>query len=385
MSIKTTIWCLLWLAPFYSFSSNDTWIQRANFGSNGRHRAAGFSIGNKGYIGLGHYNGAGPNIVFKDWWEFDPSTNSWSQKANYNGNNGNGDYGVSSFSTPTKGYIAGGQLSGGSLNEYDPMTNTWSLKSALPLNTSNVQGFSIGTNLYLIAGNAVNEFNTITGVWTAKNTAPFNLNVWNSSFTIDNKGYIKSGYSFWEYKPSIDQWTPRSPFPGLASGGSVGFVQHNIGFIVSGYQGGLAAVNSEVWSYNPATNTWIQREDFYGSNRRFSVSFSIGDRCYMGTGTNGTNFNDFWEFNQLLETDESISTISTSVFPNPATERVTFKSSKNLNAILEIVNQQGKVVKSVDFKGYSKQIERDDLPAGLYYFHLIEENKIITADKFTFL
>ena len=47
------------------------WIQRSDFGSVGRHRATGIAIGTKGYMGLGHYNGAGPNIVFSDWWEFD--------------------------------------------------------------------------------------------------------------------------------------------------------------------------------------------------------------------------------------------------------------------------------------------------------------------------
>jgi N-acetylneuraminic acid mutarotase len=384
MVIKLILYCLFFIAPLYSISGNDAWIQRANFGSNGRHRAAGFSIGNKGYIGLGHYNGAGPNIVFKDWWEFDPATNSWSQKADYNGNNGNGDYGVSTFSTPTKGYIAGGQLSGGSLNEYNPVTNTWSLTSALPLNTSNVQGFSIGNKLYLITGNALNEFNTVTGVWTAKNPAPFTLGAWNSTFTIDNKGYVKSGYSLWEYKPTIDQWTSRAAFPGLASGGSVGFTQHNLGFIVSGYQGSLANVNSEVWEFNPGTNSWIQRDDFYGSSRRFSVSFSIGDRCYMGTGTNGTNFNDFWEFNRLLENDELTESIKTVAYPNPAIDQITIKSDRNLNALLEIVNQNGKVVKSIDFIGKSVKVNREDYPSGVYYFQIIESNQIIAADKFIF-
>jgi len=146
----------------------------------------------------------------------------------------------------------------------------------------------------------------------------------------------------------------------------------------------LANVNSEVWEFNPGTNSWIQRDDFYGSSRRFSVSFSIGDRCYMGTGTNGTNFNDFWEFNRLLENDELTESIKTVAYPNPAIDQITIKSDRNLNALLEIVNQNGKVVKSIDFIGNSVKVNREDYPSGVYYFQIIESNQIIAADKFIF-
>ena len=61
----------------------DEWFQRADITNFGRHRCAGFAIGNKAYAGIGHMNGTGVNIVYQDWWEFDPASNSWTQKANY--------------------------------------------------------------------------------------------------------------------------------------------------------------------------------------------------------------------------------------------------------------------------------------------------------------
>ena len=42
--------------------------------------AVGFSIGSKGYIGTG-YNGS----LYKDFWEYDPATNAWTQKADFGG------------------------------------------------------------------------------------------------------------------------------------------------------------------------------------------------------------------------------------------------------------------------------------------------------------
>src|SRR6187402_1954193 len=60
------------------------WVQRASFGGDARHRCTGFAIGNKGYIGGGHTN-SGTLAYFKDYWEYDPATKSWTQRADYGG------------------------------------------------------------------------------------------------------------------------------------------------------------------------------------------------------------------------------------------------------------------------------------------------------------
>ena len=58
-------------------SPTDSWTQKANF-INARNTAVGFSIGNKGYIGTGASQGP---ICEKDFWEYNPSSNIWMQKA----------------------------------------------------------------------------------------------------------------------------------------------------------------------------------------------------------------------------------------------------------------------------------------------------------------
>ena len=74
------------LVVFIAFSTSAAgWIQQTDFGGTARHRTTMLALGNKIYAGLGHYNGAGINVLFEDWWEFDPATSSWSQKANYRG------------------------------------------------------------------------------------------------------------------------------------------------------------------------------------------------------------------------------------------------------------------------------------------------------------
>ena len=175
-------------------------------------------------MGLGHYNGAGPNIVMKDWWQFDPSTNSWSQKADYIGNGGNGSYAVLAFGMEKYGYIGGGQVAwDASFYKYDPVTNSWSAVANSPTISVNRTGFVIGDKGYYLSSNNVFEFDATNNVWNIKNNAPFFVSVWNSAFTIDNKGYMKTGGALWEYKPSIDQWASRAAFPGLSSAGAVSF------------------------------------------------------------------------------------------------------------------------------------------------------------------
>ncbi len=59
--------------------STNVWTQKAGVGGTPRHAAIGFSIGSKGYVGMGLGSGA------KDFWEYDPSTNVWTQKADFGG------------------------------------------------------------------------------------------------------------------------------------------------------------------------------------------------------------------------------------------------------------------------------------------------------------
>ena len=62
--------CLLLMAPSFF---GQFWIQKASLGGVGRHRATGCATSHRGYMGLGHVNGTGQDISYKDWWEYDPA------------------------------------------------------------------------------------------------------------------------------------------------------------------------------------------------------------------------------------------------------------------------------------------------------------------------
>lgn len=361
-----------------------SWQQMADFGAEGRHRGAGFSIGNKGYMGLGHYNGTGLNIVKKDWWEYDPASNSWTQKADYIGNNGNGNYGVLTFSMDNAGYICGGQQSLNSESyKYTPSTNTWTSVAAPPSTPQNTSGFVINNEGYYIEFNQLWKYSPTTDSWSFLGTAPFNVSSWNSTFTLNDHGYVKTSSGLWEYKPSTNQWISRAVFPGNATGGSASFVQNGLGFIVGGYGFGLSDVNSEVWSFNPGTNEWRLESEFLGTSRRFSASFNIGNRAFLGTGTNGTNFNDFWEFDQIADL-EQLDNISVSTYPNPVMDVVHFDFNELSNGTLILYNSIGQEVIKREFNQSKISIDRQGLKSGIYYYVIESNDKEVYSNKLIF-
>ena len=98
MKMRTYILVILVLLSFKTALGQDNWTQKANFPCIGRAAAFSFSIGRKGYFGLGQDSTA----IMKDLWEWDQLTNTWTQKASLPALPRR--VGVS-FSIGTKGYI----------------------------------------------------------------------------------------------------------------------------------------------------------------------------------------------------------------------------------------------------------------------------------------
>ena len=274
------------------------WTQKANFGGGPRHSSISFSIGNKGYIGMGW-----GNYYDMDFWEYDPSTNLWTQKANFDGLWREGAVG---FSIGNKGYIGTGYNSSNYYNdfwEYDPATNQWTQKANFGGTArGGAVGFSIGNKGYI--GTGQDGLNDMNDFWEYDPT----LNQWEQKanfggvgrvgavgFSIGTKGYIGTGSyrdDFWEYDQVNDAWTQKSDFGGVRCYGAVGFSIGNKGYIGTGWDGGY---KKDFWEYNPATNQWTQKANFGGSARNAAVGFSIGAKGYIGTGL-GSNDGDFWEY-----------------------------------------------------------------------------------------
>lgn len=96
--------------------SANSWTQKVEFPGMSRCYAVGFSIGSLGYIGTGYTNlMVKTDYCFSDFWEYDPAVNSWTQKANFGGGGRCDDVG---FSIGNRGFIGIGQSMSGFQNDF---------------------------------------------------------------------------------------------------------------------------------------------------------------------------------------------------------------------------------------------------------------------------
>lgn len=241
----------------------DIWTQKANIGGDTRNDPVCFTINDKIYVGLGY-----GFTDLNDFWMYDPLTNTWTQKAGFGATDSTGSpIGGRSlavgFALNGKGYVGGG-LSGGyafkDLYEYDPVMDSWTQKNDLP-----------GPVRY----GAV-------------------------SFTIGNKAYIATGGNamgtfyndLWEYDQATDTWTQKANYPGTPMHRAIAF---SIG--TKAYLGNGHNFNNDFWCWEQSTDTWIPVSPFPGAPCYRSLAFSIGNKAYVGTGevTGGTS-KQMWEY-----------------------------------------------------------------------------------------
>jgi N-acetylneuraminic acid mutarotase len=299
-----------------SFSQGDTWQQKQSLGmpTVSRYQSVSFSINSKGYVGTGS------NL--KDFWEYDPATDVWTQKADFAGG---GRSSATGFSIGNKGYIGSGNTGSTVYSdfwEYDLATNAWTRKADFGggIRTGAI-GFSIGAKGYMGTGgktasgpsgsytNDFWEYDPATDLWAQKANFPGTARSEASGLSIGSKGYIGLGTSplmdlfsdFWEYEPATNVWVQKANFGGGGRCNAVSFSIGNIGLVGTGYPG-FSAETKDFWAYDPATNTWVKKANFGGLEREEAIGFSIGNKGYIGTGwrppvsnTAGSK-TDFWEY-----------------------------------------------------------------------------------------
>lgn len=288
----------------YCFSQG-TWKQKANFAGLGREGGVGFSIGAKGYIGTGGTGGQ-----YKDFWEWDPKTDSWTQKADFSG--GERTYAIG-FSIGLKGYIGTGSKSGSKTKdfwEYDPSANTWVQKSDFGGAARDLAvGFSIGVKGYIGTGIGLSvnyqdfwEWDQATNVWTQK--ADFMGGTRERAICFSNgvRGYVGTGigvtgYSkdLWEYDPVANAWAKLADIPGPARSGAAAFSIGNCGYVGIGNNSSLFF--KDFYKYDIVNDQWLVQANFAGSARNRASFFSIGFCGYLGLGFDGSVAGkDFYEF-----------------------------------------------------------------------------------------
>ncbi|MDI1354940.1 MAG: T9SS type A sorting domain-containing protein [bacterium] len=143
---------------FWEWNSvNNTWAQRQSLpGGIKKYIASAFTIGSKGYIGLGSDGISGPTQSFYSW---DTVTTSWTSLPPFPGLARSG---ATAFSIGTKGYVGSGTSGNPNVGytdffEWDPISNAWTVIptiAGLPVGQGRyyATGFSVGNKGYIVGG-----------------------------------------------------------------------------------------------------------------------------------------------------------------------------------------------------------------------------------------
>jgi photosystem II stability/assembly factor-like uncharacterized protein len=301
--------------------AQNTWSQKANVAGSTRQGAIAFSIGSKGYVGTGAAvigRDVNTNLVYsnlKDFWEYDPATNTWTQKADFGGTARNSAVG---FSIGSKGYVGTGSdgVSRKDFWEYDPSANSWLQKADFGgTSRYSAVGFNIGSIGYIGTGFATDgikkdfwEYDPAVNTWLQKADFGGLARYSATGFSIIQKGYIGTGVAgsfvkdFWEYDPAFNAWIRKADFGGTARFGSSSFSIGSKGYI--GIGSDAVTSQKDLWEYNSSSNTWIKKADYGGvvtfGARYSGIGLSINSKGYMGTGHQGNETtNDFWQYNPV--------------------------------------------------------------------------------------
>ncbi|MFV0522241.1 MAG: Kelch repeat-containing protein [Mangrovibacterium sp.] len=284
------------LVDFWRFDpSGDTygtWIQIADFPGIARTEAVSFSINGILYVGTGFTDISGSdadeNAYLKDFYKYDPATDTWTQIDDLPTNSGGGIKACTAFVLGDKAYVG---LGADRDNEYKDFyvfngaTETWESSPLTGFPGDKLTGaasFVIGDIAYVGAGS--------TNGSSAKGFFSFDGTNWRKLHVLttdDDDDYSKDD----DYDYNI------------VRNYTATFVMDGKGYFATA---GNNTTSSTVWEYRPESDKWVEKTEFEGSSRNHAVGLTINGVGYVTTGgSSGSVFDDIWRFEPSADQSDS--------------------------------------------------------------------------------
>lgn len=304
--IKSLLFLIFFSADLFA---QPGWTKKEDFPGSSRNLAVCFSIGNKGYYGMGQKRvELFTYKVYSDFWEYDAVKNTWTQKAEFPGG---GRLGAKGFSVNGKGYVgfgyyimpygpnAGGNAYQPDLYEFDPLVNTWAKKNNNYLADRDicfvlhpVGDSSGGVNDTAWSVNpeyrVVKKYNPVTDTWEEskwgkKSPAPDYPTIIGSDidFPLGGQEYIiasvykKKTYinQLWKFNPRTFEWTKRNDLPIPGNDTICAFSAGEKGYVIRG--------KNNLLEYNPSSDSWTERKENTLPQKYFSPAFVLQGASYF--------------------------------------------------------------------------------------------------------
>jgi len=250
----------------------DSWTQLNDFPGIPRSSGVGFSMNGKGYVGLGRSAFDDQNAMLKDFWEYDPNGDVWTQIDDFPGE---ARYDATGFASNGVAYVGLGNTNNLYNGPHTPNRDMWKYEAS---SSSWIQisdfsgekrsmaiGFGIGNNIYVGMGGIIIpsrgnsqaydwwQYDPSTSIWTQKTDLKEGVQAYDNDnygrqsavgFSMGGKGYVGMGHvtsyfpsqrnDFWEYDPVDDYWRPINDVPYRAESG-LAFSTGNRAFLGGGF------------------------------------------------------------------------------------------------------------------------------------------------------
>jgi N-acetylneuraminic acid mutarotase len=211
-------------------TTSGSWRQVADLttvaGGTARYSAVAAGVGNYGYVGCG-YDGN----YKKDFYRYNPTSNTWSTFAGYPGDK---RIGAVSFVINNQMYIGTGINNGAYTTDfysYNPASDTWT-------QLRNLANQTTGSDIY--------DYSAVARAYAA-------------AFSVNNLGYVTVGSNSsvrtdcYVYDPAADTWTLKNPFLGTGRSNAVGFSISGTGYVGLGTAGSSSTSGryDDFWRFAP--------------------------------------------------------------------------------------------------------------------------------------
>ncbi|MCL1933874.1 MAG: hypothetical protein FWF53_08725 [Candidatus Azobacteroides sp.] len=286
-----------------SCQTPEIWIQKESFPADSRGNGAVFILNGRIYMTCGIKDQAGQQV--EDTWEYNITTNLWSQSDSLVFPGSNRRYPVV-FTIGNLAFVGTGQTFTPTLckdfYQFNVGTRKWT-EIATPDDLEaryEAVAFSLNGKGYLIGGLSANsglndvwQYNPGNGSWEKKNPFPVNfyggISIFDSNRCFAGFGKTdESARQLWEYDEETDHWNEVTTLPdevvNRISSGVSGVIVRNSIYLVDG--------DNVIWAFNLSDKTWTKKNtlpsDFLNENNEggFQNLFTVGnsDSVYVGLG-----------------------------------------------------------------------------------------------------
>lgn len=368
-------------------------VSKTNVPGGGRDAAVCFTLGDKIYLG------GGPG--HKDFYEYNPATNTWTAKADLPGVKYSRAF-ACGVAVGGKGYV----LLGGDSNnvilkkdvwEYSPATNTWVQLADFPGPVRDGSAcFAANGKIYIVGGNnnqnvfadayeydiAANTWKSIAGY----PDGPINFAV---GFTIGNQGYVTGGQgqtefsSLYRYDAINDTWDPMADFAGTPRQAAMAFVINGMAY-VGGGQKGYSQSFKDFYRYNPANNSWALVGDLGTKGRAWGMASVVNGKAYFGTGWDfgSAFFNDWYEYTPQTTSVTEILNSEVKIYNDIAARQLLVELPDVANeTCIRVLDLSGREVNKILVTNTTAAVDVSSLAVGMYLLQVQHNNNLVT-EKF---